>query len=188
MPKLRVGGLRAGDRLEHQVDRRARADQVERRRHVREHAALRRDLELDADLVEHRQQRVRALGTVGRRVDADHRVAAPSSRPSRMLAAMPRGIVGRMVGLQPHRQPAGQADRVAEARDDRHFAAISIEILQPADLADRGHHLGRDAGRERRERRRRRLVRQQPVAKPADGQMRDRREGRRDHGCRRSAA
>ena len=50
---------------------------------------------------------------------------APSSRPSRMLAAMPREIVGRMVGLQPHRQPAGQADGVAEARDHRALAPPS---------------------------------------------------------------
>ena len=62
------------------------------------------------------------------------------------------------------------------------------QVLQAADLADRRRHLRRDAGRERRELRRRRLVRQQPVAEAADGQMRDRREGRAGRGCRRSAA
>ena len=96
-----------------------------------------------------------------------------------MLAAMPREIVGRMIGLQPHRQPAGQPDGVAEARDHRAFRRHHHQVLQPADLADRRRHLRRDPGRERGER----------VAwshasdssqsrKSADRQMRDRRKRR----------
>ena len=103
---------------------------------------------------------------------------APSSSPSRMLAAMPRGIVGRMVGLQPHREPARQADGVAEARDHAALRRHHHQVLQPADLADRRGHLRREAGRERGEGLRRRRIRQEPVAKSADGEMRDRGEGR----------
>jgi hypothetical protein len=38
---------------------------------------------------------------------------APSIKPSRMLAAIPR-VVGRMIRLQTHRQPSRQSDGVSE--------------------------------------------------------------------------
>ncbi len=66
-----------------------------------------------------------------------------------MLAAMPRAIVGRMVGLQPHRQAAGQADRVAERRHHRAFRRHHHEVLQAADLAHGSRHFRRDPGRQR---------------------------------------
>jgi len=75
MPEALVGGLAPRDRLEHEVDRRALGDERERRGHVRQHAGLGRDVELGAHLVEHAEQRMRALGTVGRGVDADDGVA-----------------------------------------------------------------------------------------------------------------
>ena len=76
MPKLRLAASRPGNRLEHKIDRRAPADQIERGRDMRQHAALRRDFELDPDFIEHRQQLMHALRAVGGRVDADHGVAA----------------------------------------------------------------------------------------------------------------
>ena len=45
-------------------------------------------------------------------------------------------------------------------------------------MADGGGHLGRQTGRQRRQDGRRRRIGQQPIAKFADGQMRDRRERR----------
>src|SRR5206468_3403547 len=51
-----VGGFRSRDRLEHQIDRGALPDQSERRGHMGEHAALRRDLQPRDDAVEQPQQ------------------------------------------------------------------------------------------------------------------------------------
>src|SRR5262249_19783937 len=45
------------------------------------------------------------------------------------------------------------------------------EVLQAADLADRSRHLRSDTRRQRGKRSRRRFIRQQPIAKSADGQM-----------------
>ena len=80
IPHQVLGRFGSGNRLEHQVDRRALPDQRERGRYVRQHAGLGRDIELAADLVEHREQRARALGAVGRGVDADDGVARAACR------------------------------------------------------------------------------------------------------------
>ena len=52
-PEALVGGLRAGNRLEDEVHWRTAAHQLERGRNMRQHAALRRDFKLAADIVEH---------------------------------------------------------------------------------------------------------------------------------------
>ena len=71
----------------------------------------------------------------------------------------------------------------------RHLLATRIRSWLRISLLDRGHHLRRQAGRERGAASRSSVVvAQQPVAKLADGEVRDRREGRRDRACRRSAA
>ena len=168
-----VGGFRAGDRLEHEVDRRALADQIERGRHMRQHAALRRNVELDPDLVQHGQQRMRAFRAVGRRVDADDGVSGAQEQAVENARRDAARIVGRMIGLQADRQAAGQAQRIAEFGDHRALRGHHHEVLQTADLAHGGGHLRRDAGRQRGQDRRRRLVRQEPVAEPADGQVGD---------------
>ena len=98
------------------------------------------------------EQRVRALGTVGRGIDADDGVAGAEQQAVEDAGGDAGGIVGRMIGLQPHRQPAGQPDGVAEAGDDRALRRHHHQVLQPADLAHRRRHLRRDAGRERGER------------------------------------
>ena len=99
---------------------------------MRQHAALRRDVELAADLVEHRDKLVRALDAVGRRIDADHGVARAEQQPVEDAGGDAARIVGRMVGLQPHRQAAGQADGVAEARHHRALRRHHDEVLQRA--------------------------------------------------------
>jgi hypothetical protein len=70
-PEAFVGGLGSADRLEDQIDRRASANQIKRRRHMRQNAALGRDIEFHSYLFEHRQQRAGALRAVGRRIDSD---------------------------------------------------------------------------------------------------------------------
>ncbi len=95
--------LGAGDRLKHQIDRRVLADQIERGRHVGQHAALRGNGELFAQLIEHREQRVGMHGTVGRRIDADDGVAGAKQKPVENTCGNAAGIVSRMIGLQPHR-------------------------------------------------------------------------------------
>ena len=86
-------------------------------------------------------------------------------------------IVGRMVRLQPHREPPGQADRVAEARDDAALARDGDQVLDAHQLADRGDHLGREAGAQRGQRVR--FGGEQQLAELADGERGDRRERRR---------
>jgi hypothetical protein len=53
-PEAPVGRLGPGDRLEHEIDRCTRSDQFKRGGDMRQHAALRRNIEPDSDLVEHR--------------------------------------------------------------------------------------------------------------------------------------
>ncbi len=93
-----------------------------------------------------------------------------------MLAAMPRGIVGGMVGLQAHRETAGQADGVAEARHHAAFARGQDQVLVAHQLAHRRHHLRGEAGGQTGQHRAVDLVRQQPVAKGADAERIDGRE------------
>ncbi len=140
---------------------------------MRQHAGLRRDVELLPDGVEHHEQRMRALHAVGCRIDADDGVAGAEQQPVENAGRDAARIVGRVVGLQPRRQAPGQADGAAEFGHRRAFRRHDHQILQPADLGDRRRHFRGDAGGKRRERLRSRIVRQQPVAQPADGQMRD---------------
>jgi len=53
-PEAPVGGLGPGDRSEDEIDRCARSDQFKRGGDVRQHAALRRDIEPGSDLLDHR--------------------------------------------------------------------------------------------------------------------------------------
>ena len=108
---------------------------------------------------------------------------APSSSPSSVTAAMPCGSSVGWLGCRRDGQPAGQADRVAESGGHPAFGGDGDQILQPHDLADRGGHLRRQARRQRREGRCVAAA-QQPVAEPADGQVRDGRKGCRSRGCR----
>ncbi len=51
-----------------------------------------------------------------------------------------------MVRLQPHRQPAGQADSVAKPGDNAAFLGRENQILVAHQFADGRGHLRRDAG------------------------------------------
>ena len=123
------------------------------------------------ELVQHVQQADHGFDRIGRRVDADHRVAAAVQQAVQNRRADADQVVGRMIRLQPNRQPAGQADRVAEPRDDAALAGHQDEVLVAHQLADGGDHFRRQAGRKRAQQFGRRLVAQQPVAKLADGHV-----------------
>jgi hypothetical protein len=143
---------------------------------VRQHAALGRNIELLAHVVEQHQQRVRALRAVGCRIDSDHRVTGAEQQAVEDAGSDAAQAVGRVIGLQPHRQAAGQSERVAEAGDDRAFCGDHHQILRSADLADRRRHLRQHAGRKGGEGLRCCCVGQQPVAQATHSQVRDRRK------------
>jgi hypothetical protein len=111
-----VGRLGAGDRLEHQVDRRPGLQRPQRRGDVRQHAGLGRDAVAADHLVDQLQQRDGAGRRVGGRVDADDGVAAALQQPVDDGRRHAQRVVGRVVGLQPRGQPAGQAQGAAQAR------------------------------------------------------------------------
>ena len=101
----------------------------------------------------------------------------PSSRPSRVAAAMPRGSSVGWLGCSRVASRAGQADGGAERRDHPAPPGDGDQVLVPHDLADRGDHLRGQAGRERPAASRRAVGprRPRPAASPA---------GRRPSGAR----
>ena len=117
---------------------------------------------------------MRALEAVGRGVDADDGVAGAKQETVENARGDGAHIVGRMVGLQPHRQAAGKPDCVAEARHHRALRRHHHQILAGLlILADRRRHLWRDAGRELGQLLRCGAVGEEPVAQSADGEMGD---------------
>src|SRR5207245_2822010 len=106
----RVRRLRPGDRLEDEVDRRAAAQGLHLRRHVREHADLRRDIVGGADAVEQVEQRLDGGDAVAGGVYADDRVAAAVGEAFEDAGGDAARVVGRMVRLKACRETAGQSD------------------------------------------------------------------------------
>ena len=102
----------------------------------------------------------------------------PSSRPSRMLAAMPARR--RSDGWAAAAPRAGRAGRwcCGSCVTTEHFAAISDQVLSRLILATAAAISGVTPGASAASVGGGGLVGQQPVAEVADGQMRDRREGR----------
>ncbi len=80
--------------------------------------------------VQHGQQSDSGVHAVGRRIDADHRIACAQQQSIERGRRDALRIIGGMVGLQPYRQPARQPDRVAEPRDDAAFRGDRDEVLQ----------------------------------------------------------
>ena len=87
---------------------------------------------------------------------------------------MPCDVVGRVVRLAARRQPAGQAERVVRADDDLALRADRHQVEVRHQLARGRGHLGREARRDRAQRRAGRLDVEQPLAELADRQVRDR--------------
>ncbi len=83
-----------------------------------------------------------------------------------------------MVGLQPRRHAALKPERIAELRHHAALLRHDHEILHPHDLRDGRHHLRRQPRRQLGQRLGGRMVRKQPIPKPANRQMRDGPESR----------
>ncbi len=148
--KAAVGGFRARDRLEHQIDRHALPDQSERRGDVGEHAALRRNLQPRNDAVEQPQQPADHGRIVAGRIDADAGIARSEQDAVEDRGGNAPGVVEGMIGLQPHAHPPLQADGVAEGRGHRAFLRDQDQILVAHQLGDAGGHFRRDPARELR--------------------------------------
>ena len=134
---------------------------------MREHAGLRGNAVLLYHRVEHFKQAHDLGNIVTRRVDAYRRVARAVHQAVKHAGSNAGRGVGRVVGLQPRRQAPAQTYGVAKARGDLAFARDLDQVLVAHQLGDRGHHFGREAGRERRQRGAVDRIRQQPVAQAA---------------------
>ena len=172
-----VGGFGAGDRLEHQVHRRALLDGLDLVGHVRQHAGLGGDLEALDDLVHAVHQGLQRAQAVAGRVDADDRIARAQQQAVEQRGGDAARVVGGVVGLQAHGQPARQAHGVAKAGDDPAFAGHQDQVLLAHQLAHRGHHLGGQPGANAGQRGFVRAIAQQPVAEITHGQVADLGEG-----------
>ena len=144
-----VRRLGSGDRLEHEIDRRAAVDQLDRSRHMRQHAGLRRDLEARDDARRSVAEDRRGRQAVGRRIEPITASPLPYISPSMIEAATPARLSVGWLGCKRTAIVPGQADRVAEACHDAAFARREDQILIAHQLADRRRHLRRDAGRQR---------------------------------------
>ena len=109
---------------------------------MREHATLRRDVELVHDLVNLVQQAGHILDIVGNRVDADHRVTGTERQAFVNLRDDAFHVIPGVVGLQAATEGAGQTDRGIALLDHRHALGAVDEVGVGADLGDAGHDLG----------------------------------------------
>ena len=142
-----------------------------------EHATLHGDAVTGPQQIDQTQQRDGALHAVRRGVDADHGIAAFEQQAVHNGRCDARGIVGRMVRLQARGEPAGQPHGGAETGNDPDLRGDRDQILHAHEFRNRRDHLRRQTGRQFRQHVAGSLIRQQPVAKLADREVRHRREG-----------
>ena len=168
--EARVGLFRSGQGLEGQIHGNAAVDKLDGVGHVREHAALGRDMVSRNEAVQHAEETGDVGQTVRGRVDADDGVAGT------VVEAVDGGrqdafrVVGGMIGLQPCGEAPLQAQRVAESDHDAALGSHADEILEAHNLADRSRHLGSYTGGDGCQGRRVSGVREQPVAELSHGE------------------
>lgn len=172
-----VGGLGAGDALEHQVERGALLERGELRGDVGQDAGLRGDRVGCDELVDESEELGDAGGGIGGGVDADTGVAATVEQAVERGGGDAVGIVGGVIGLEADGERAAAAEGGAETRDDFALRGDEHEVLVAHELADGGDHFGREAGGEGGERGGIGLVAEEPVAEGADGKRGDGGEG-----------
>ena len=95
-----VGRLRSGDRLKHQIQRRATVDGLDAGGNVGQHTGLGGDLVLGDDGVQHMNERRCRRDAVGGGINADHRVTTAVHESINHTGGDPGRIVSRVVGLE----------------------------------------------------------------------------------------
>ncbi|CPU56424.1 Uncharacterised protein [Mycobacteroides abscessus] len=110
---------------------------------MREHTRLRGNVEAQPDVVDQTQQVTRGMRGIRRRVDADDGVTATQQQAIERGCRDTAGVVGGMIGLQPGRQGARQANGGAEGAVVTHRRTDRDEVLIAHQLAHRRDHLRR---------------------------------------------
>ena len=139
-----VGGLGAADGLEQQIDRRAAVDQLERRRHMRQHAPWVGISSRAMQIVQQLQQALDDRHRVGSGVDSDHRVAAAIAQAVDDGGGDAGGSSVGMVGLQAHGQVPGRPMVLRKRVTTCTFCAARIRSWLRMILATAAAHLRRD--------------------------------------------
>ncbi len=112
---------------------------------MRQHAVLGRHLPGLDDVIGHLQQPCHRAVAVIHRVDPDDRIAAAKRQPFIDLCPDTFRRIGRVVGLQPAGERAGQANRVGAVARDTQLAGSVDQVQVRHQLGHRRHHLGGQA-------------------------------------------
>ncbi len=172
-----VGGLGSGDRLEHQVQRHATVDGLDRRGDVGQHAGLGRDVIALDNGVEHFQQGADRGDAVGGRVDADHGIAVTVQQAVEDAGGNPGRFIRGVVGLQACRQAPTQPHGAAKTGHYTDFLRDQHQVLHAHDLRHGGGHFRGEPRRQGAQAGLGGFIAEQPVAQAADGEVADRGKG-----------
>jgi len=127
--KAFIGLLRAGNRLEHQINRGIARHNINHRRDMGQNARLGRDIDPFANFINQFEKLNHRFRAVSGRVDANDRIAAAMHQTVKDRGRNTRRIISRMIGLQAHRKMAGQADSVAKGRHHMAFLGNRDQVL-----------------------------------------------------------
>ena len=131
-----VRSLRAGDRLEEKVDRRAAFQSGELRADMRKAAGLRGHLVGIDQAIERVQDGADGLNGIGRRVYPDYCVSASIEEPFEGRKQNAADIVGRMIRLNADAQHSALAHRVPAPRHIPDLGRGQHQIFVAHDLGD----------------------------------------------------
>ncbi len=110
-----------------------------------EDTGLGRNLVALDQLIEGPEEVSRPGRAVGGRVHSDDGIAAAHQKAVDDRRAHSGEIVGRMVGLDPDGETAGQADGVSKRGDDPNFSRHRDQVLVAHQLGHRRNHLGSES-------------------------------------------
>ena len=146
---------------------------------MRQHAALRRDRIPRPHRIDQPQQPARTRHIIGHRIDPNHRIARPQQQPVDHCRRNPHRVIGRMIRLQPRREPSPQTHRRPKPRHHLNLSRHRYSGPAPASACSPPQPSRASVPEPARAASRRSLIRQQPVPKPTHGQMRHRPKRRR---------